>query len=757
MIPVVHSLPLNMGRLILFWDHHESSRYVRWIRHICLTQSSFSLVFQAIDLGSQAGLLLPLQYPKYGIEFSDGVNPGVIRGVYTRVANENRATINGTLGTEPDGPYMIKLVPLDGLGVPIATPIEQAVPFWIWIDRNGTAKDHPMVVFQNGSFDWTHDSSKNTYRWILCPKTQLKERVVPQKWANIPSKEIPANAAFPGVFPGGEPFNTAVAKEKITRLNFVPTNDPNMRGLYWPSITSRGITVTEFIQAYFSTGVIGGTPSLPLLDGPSGEGTVYGATSLHIGHAGSIYGLTPFSFFRVSRDGTVKTFAGLRHKRPPIYWEEMHARYNDPESQKNIKGVEVVGNWDPSIPPERRFPWEGWGLVVDSRTTQQDTTVPKIDVGPPFGLLPPHAGSGPVFFSTCRFGRVLKYQFSPNSFDDPTVTEFITGLSDPWGLAIEGNVLYIAERGADRISMYSADDGKRIGDLIANPNGAQFGAVGKVWRKWSPNPFYRLSSGEPNLGPLRAQNILAPEGLFVQDGFCYWGSMAQGEVRRINIATGKVEVCCRPAMSYQIQSYWVEIKLSDGTFGPRGTIFHTTFDNQFFGRPVAHLPIAGTDKDGTSCTHMNVVPYPGIPTATLDKAIWAYADYARGVLRGPGGKTDGGGYATAVGVGNGMLAYASSDGGLAVFTLATLGEALPDYAKATRGYQYFLDKGYSLLYGNHGFGHIDVPLPWGENADCDYWLQLSGHDPVGVPDCSVEQAKLNTVLAKIDAFKRALA
>ena len=665
--------------------------YERFQRHICFDKASRSLQFWAAR---------PLAYPQYRVMVSDGSGTGIERGRYVRTGTEKGGWVAVTFGDEPDGPYMLTMEPLDVAGNPVAAAAESYAPYWVWLDRNGTARDHPLVVFQNGNFDWTHGEEQENgapyYWWYLVPKAKLKTREVPLGFANHPSIETAINAQVPGRFYGGEPFGTAIPGAQITRMNWAATHDVASAQPHRPATTKRGIVVTEGYQGYPHWHFHGSAPRQPMLDGPRGKAVIAYPTAMWMGHGGNIYGCEPFNFWRVNSDGKKTTFAGLRHTKAP-HWEDMESSA-DPLASPF---VEIVGDWDPAIPQARRFPWECWGLTFDMRTAALDRSLPTAD-HPPFGQVLQHSGEGPVAFLTCRFGRILRAQFHaarPN--DPPTMTEFVTGLSDPWGLALDGDVLYVTERTGHRISMWSATDGRSLGNLIELAGSAPGGMVDSE-RRWQV----------PNLAAARMLNILAPEGLHVQDGYAYWGSFAQANVKRINLATREVEVCCRVPI-FNDQSRYVFIALSDGTFGPRNAIFTTTFDNQYRGRPRCYVPDAGVDpSDKQALTHASG---------------WWWTEDGPSVIRGPGGKTSVGIYPMAMAIGNGMLALGSSGHGLDVFIKATLGEPLPNIARAQAGRYKYSAKGYRQLHGNFGWGHVDTPLPWGEDADIDYWLELSGH------------------------------
>ena len=97
--------------------------------------------------------------------------------------------------------------------------------------------------------------------------------------------------------------------------------------------------------------------------------------------------------------------------------------------------------------------------------------------------------------------------------------------------------------------------------------------------------------------------------------------------------------------------------------------------------------------------------------------------------------------ARTVGTNNGKLSYSTTFettenplseggawvGGIGVYWKNTIGDVQPDVARMKRGHDYYVGQGYRLKFGNYGYGHINVPLSWGENVDMDYWLTLSGH------------------------------
>jgi hypothetical protein len=694
----LHRIPIQRPSAMVHFDRHYWPRsYSREQQHTTLFGDTFSLKFWRSAVGG--GKSTPFAYPLYKVFACDGLTRGVQIGSYAPTGTEAFGNLTGSLtALTVDEFYLLSIVPYDSAGQEVTAPVESMIPYWVSVDRRGECTNCPYTIFQNNNWDWIHTDGWY-YWWAKVPKALIKTRVVPLTWFNLPSVDTEINSVTPHVFPGGEPFDTPLPPAQITRINWSVTSDPGQMSMMRPSITSRGIMVTENDQDYSIWNFSQVAPVHHMLDGPRGVANVANVTALWVGHGGSIYGCDTFSFWRYNFRGEKHTFAGLRHKYPP-YWED---------DKMAGPPLEIVGDWDASIPADRRWPWESWGLVFDLRASKHDFTLPTIDL-PPFGPLPQHLGEGPVAFCTCRFGRVLKFQFHKlRPADPPTITEFITGLSDPWGLAIDGDVLYVTERTRHAISMWSADDGRSLGDLLVNPSGKILGTITtdsqRKWRPYAPHD------------QVLAAPIVAPEGLAVQDGWCYWAALAQNQVRRINIATRQIEVGVAelPNVVGSARPHFIHISLSDGTFGPRGTIFTATAHNMSYARPIAWIP-----SPGTVVTELN-----GTVQATHTQR-WTWHGYVSGVIRGPGGSASQI-YPYASAVGNGMLVHGGAGYGLDVFTKATLGEPIANAARIARGRSYYLQQGYRLIHGNFGFGFVDIPLPWGENADLDYTLEQWGH------------------------------
>jgi hypothetical protein len=133
-------------------------------------------------------------------------------------------------------------------------------------------------------------------------------------------------------------------------------------------------------------------------------------------------------------------------------------------------------------------------------------------------------------------------------------------------------------------------------------------------------------------------------------------------------------------------SKYAKIAVSDGTFGPRGTVFCQTWSNAKRADEVGYLPGGGT---------------------------W----------RLPGGTLFGhGGYGAAVAVRAGRLCTGSSDEGV---TRYAIGTAINSTLYAQGEYEY-KHKHLQLLYGHTGISPYGYPAPRGISAAVDYYLDVNG-------------------------------
>jgi hypothetical protein len=462
------------------------------------------------------------------------------------------------------------------------------------------------------------------------------------------------------------PRDTPAFTDKLSRSSLVQTQILPVRPAdeHRPTLTRSGLMSSFTSQVYFWHHLIGRIPRFPLLDGPRGQGSVSMPTHLQVGRNGKVYFCDPWRLGVVSAYGEVKTLAGYRHRTIPTYWEEE-------------ADLELVGDWS-AIPESRRGFHELWGMTWDQRTLGTDPNAT------PIGGEQPHVTGPRAFVSDTQNNRVCLLTFSPTSRDaPPKVTEFITNLADPWDVVYDSGVLYVSERLAHRISAYDATTGAFLRVVV---QGSALAALNTA------RVPYRLST----LDAARAQPVVAPEGLYVQDGWLYFGSRAMEQVKRVRLSSGAVEVVANLQGDNNMQ--YVKIAVSDGTFGPRGTVFDVTWSPGYYGFPTAYLP------DGTLWNYLYGYDgdEPGLPYATN-------------------------GYPTGVAVAAGRLVWGSAVEGLVMLSKAASNETRYDYTRYKRGEKEYISRGYPLLYGHAGWGFFGIPLPWGQSADMDYFLAAQGH------------------------------
>lgn len=678
-VPAIVNVPFDAAALTADLLQYPGGRYERFKDVLVFTADAIALKFQVTDFSAGGSTAVSFGYPRYALHVSsvlpDGtLTPGGKRASYVRQSTERVGTLVGAFGNEADGPVMLTIVgyDVDGKGTPLMT-------HGAYLDRNGEAKGHPMTIMQTCSRDWITLATMRparpfVYQYVIVGKSTLNTtRVTP---------------LAPRL---GVPFSLVLPAANITRIDYAVGSD----GVGCPPcITASGITTTEARQNYSFSDVIAKVPRLPLLDGDRGVCTTPYTTDLVCGRNGKLYGANPWQAWVMDATGHKRTLYGIRHLYPPI-WSE--ATLDGPE-------VEVVGDWDSSIPLTERHAWESWGMAWDTRTLAIAGGAPI----PPGETEHPHIGAGPVHFRTDRHGYILRVQFDGHKHTTPAKVQRWLPAEDPWGIFYNAGKIYTTERGENRISIWSADNqGHYLGDLIAEPAAADLGMIDPLGRRWSGAPYAEC----------RTLAIVAPEGLQLLDGYVYWGSLAQREVRRMPLHGGPVEVCCRPSIGGN--SRYVYIAISDGNFGPRGTLFVTTWENETMGRPEAFLPAPGLALDGVPLTH---------------GTRWKWQTFAADVPHGPGGAWGSDGYASAVAVGRmsvtgrpeeptfGALACSSATGNISVYLQAdpTLDGTPIDYVSARRGGDYYRAN-FQVLHGPWCAGP-DLPLPWGADPDCDYFM-----------------------------------
>lgn len=619
--PGLTSQAMNLSTMIVFDAWHEASRYERYQRLTVLTGATATLKIHGENLAG-GGALRPLLASQYRL-----LVDGVPMATATIASGAIRASFSLDLNPLRQGWH--------AFDVDTAGTVETCPRWFMYVDKGLPRTDNTAPV-ASGSYDVAHRATRHYYG-------ALPVSVKPQAWP-LPPRECPV-------------FSEALHYSQLYRENIAPTREGNILRL---NRSEKGVVNTFNKQAYFWSDLIRKQPPLPLLDGPRNVGTFMMPTTILVTRQGGAYFADPWRVGRVAPDGTITTRAGYRHK-------DMASYYGGAQE------LELVGDWS-AIPEPRRGFHEIWGLAWDAGSLAVDPNKPPIDGENP------HATGPRLFVADSQNNRVVLLTFKPDNHDVPVVTEFLTGLQDPWDVAWAGGVLYVSERKAHRIAAYDAVTGRFLRTVVS---GLALATI-DVNREVRP-----LS----DIATLRGQPCVAPEGLFHQDGWLYFGSKAQGEVRKVDLATGELKVVCAPTIDGN--SKFMKIALSDGTFGPRGTVFSWTWSLGAFGMPMAFLP------NGTR---------------------WGYHTHEY-ISRGKGGKWETLGYASAGGIGMGRLLTGSSQEGLIQISKALPTDPAPNPTQLIAGQRQFIERGLNLLHGHHGFGHYGLVLPWGESAAIDYYLK----------------------------------
>lgn len=443
------------------------------------------------------------------------------------------------------------------------------------------------------------------------------------------------------------PFRHLVA---CTQLVIGRTDDD-----YRPCRTVSGTLTTANRQKYNYFDMDAEFPMYPLLDGPRGRANLFSPTSLHLGRNDKVYFTDNWRFGVVEADGRIRTLAGYRSPEPAAYWQgpQNHA---------------LVGDWS-AVPAARRGFWNLWGMAWDERTLTTDPAAP------PIGGEQPHV-TGPVaFLADTLKNRVCKVEFSPTDRAAPAkITEFITGLGNPWNVIFENGRLHVSERTGNRISTWDATTGAFI-SAFATPG---------------------------------------PEGMCLQDGVLTYGALATKSIRKRDLATGAdalhVDLTKVKDKQYIISlvngnSRFINVSISDGTFGPRGMLALAMWTNLYYGLPNMLAP-DGSMHNWLWAPNRDTLPGQSWPGNDGNPAF---------------------GYPTAVVVGKGRMIYGASNEGLLQFSKALPTDMQTPTPAYLAGLRQWYDRGYQISHGHYGMGLYGLPLPWGVTPEIDAFLTAHGH------------------------------
>ena len=625
--PAITEEAVSLSRVMLFDTQHRSSRYERYQNEHIVTGPT-ALKFRLFNIAT-GGAILPMPGGEYGL---------VVDGVDHSKLTLASGAMTGSFAFDPAGHAK------GWRRIQVREPSGALSPSWFI--HIGTTRVDDTAPVATSVYSWTHGDG------------------VKHRWAMVPWNAKPAPYPVPlRMWPS---FNTPVPGKELHLSQLVPSPGTKL-------INGGNDVYSAFNrQSYFFSDLVKATSPLPLLDGPAGTATMPMATHIEVGRATATldpaskpvratYVLNSWALARIDENGTKKTLVGLRG------WPG---------------AFELVGDWS-AIPVERRGLREAWAFRFKPSSLTVDVTAPLIDGRPP------HIGNPIGFIADTQHNRILKLEADGRSHDTPwKVTEFITGLGDPFGMVVWENEIIVSERLAHRISAWDADTG----------------AFKRVVLQCTGTSDYRLDSArEPirRTGTLEAEALarrralpcIAPEGMDLVGDTLYFGSWAQAQVRRLNLRTGALSV--QGNVPVDGNSNFMIVAVSRGDFGPEGTAFATTWSIANSGFPVAIKP------DGTQWYYRSNVS--GAPTA------------GRGPVWGSFG------YGSAVGVGLGRMVFSTSDFAINQVGLATAADPVVNITTYKAGK---LDP---LLYVQNGHSPYGYPLPWGKDAATDYRMTIHGH------------------------------
>ena len=637
---VVVTVPLNPARLLVPRTHlRDSTTYERFQTPEIVDGPSWVFEFRALNGAQQRPFSAA-----YAV-FVDGVDSGiVVTGITGTIA---RATL-----TLSPGWHMVEA----------AAPGETCIPAFVFVQGGPEPTMRPVWL---GSHDVEHGNGLAWTQYVWVPMAYQPTA------APLPARKH-------------EPFSGKLARRDLFAEELVPVQ----RGdLYRPRLT-RGVVTSCNAQNYLISPVLLAYGGAAQLDGPRGVGTVTGPTHLQVGriHAdgsAAIYFSEGNRIGKVSADGTVTTLCGARSRSP---------------AARSLPSVaadyDLVGDWS-AVPASERGIVETWGFAWRPSSLAVDNDSPLVEHAG--GLEHVHSSPGPqLIVADSQRNRLLRLQFPADRHAEAVVSVLAGNLADPWDVVCPddgSDLAYVAERGADCISIVRMSDGARLGPLVAGARGL----VGYQQRR-----MVRLAT----LDKVRAQPCIAPEGLAYQDGWVYWASLAQRQIRRCNVATREVQVLLTiedQRILNDIGSQYAKISLSDGTFLPRGSIAISSWNSD----------------EGI----------PGIWAREPDGSYAWWPLLAAG-NEGPGLPWMSNQYGSASAFGAGMLVLGSSLEGLTVISKAQ-GEARIDWARdyLPAWTEYRKTRGLHMLHGDAALPFYGLPLPWGASPLTNRWLEMQGRTP----------------------------
>jgi hypothetical protein len=737
--PVYNQRVLNTSRVLQFLAFNGTGRYVRFVRNMWLPQGTTKLNFNVAAYGGTNPAFQATSYQC--VVYPEGdTTAGVVvatEAVTAGAGTDRFESVN--LSAIPSGWHLFDIRP-----TPPQTTDETCAMFWMYVGEASAWHFKEWAPVQSGSWTLNHEDPGSFW------------------WGKVPAFIDPPTIPVPEstrIFPS---FSTPVSKSDLYRRNLVSpcvNGDPNfVRVLsaeegsqYNTSALTTG--ALEGVRSSFQPHGYGfnvlanETPQLVMRDGPFGVGLIASLTHCEIGTAAPVdgdgntivienrYFTDAWSMGKIRKTGEIKRMAGYRHD--------------------ELAGRILLGDWSRIEMAGKKLGFhETWGLAWDERSFTSQETHPPI---PGERNLRPHESGIQAFVTDSQNHRVLSLKFDRYEHDSPPIVsvfmesqndegqyapagwagaDFQAGLGgDPWDCVAKAGILYISERMRNRVSMWDIDTRTYIGNIIAGPEYtptgfyAGYGNIGYVQDgrhptndnddHWIRRTFTKVSGYSSHWSnwqvvPTYVQqpDIIMPEGLYIMDNWLYVGSAVTGLVRRVDLTDNTlIETPFKFQPTSDIaNSLYCKVTVSDGTFGPRHTVFAMTWEKDAHSLPFTRIPQTEAQKASGE---------PG--------DVWALSDAAN-VEMGRGPQWNSLGYTCGVGQYGGRLLVATADYGMFEISHYTAGDVALNDTLYAQGRDAFEANAGRLKYGIAGYRPWKgTALPWGESTAKDYYLTSNYH------------------------------
>lgn len=531
--PTLNSRPFSPGPLrgsvLVFREWLDGDRYDRYQKNQILTGTTANMQFRGISwYPNPGGASRQLGGSLYTLKLRpttfDNSAPWVDHASVTVTPNTvTSATFVVRCSELTEGWYEFDI---DTHGSSSAGYTEVVVPFMAYVDRGGPAQTDRVPLLTD------------TYA------LQLKGAITIY-WGCSPPGGAPAfpyqltDQDFPSITNFPSPLNATIMRDMIVIGEHNATDRQITR-------LANGALTTFNKMPYAWQDAVNKYPRFPLLDGPRGVGNL--STLFHAGvdRHGGMYGADPWRIVRVMPDGKMVTRCGYRHRGPYAVNYTLINNNDSVATFMSRNDVELIGDWS-AIPQSRWGFHEIWGLAWDQNSLGLDNDSPT-QVNPTTGAIEhSHATNPRLFVTDSQNNRVLLLTFTKDSFSaEPVVTEFLTGLADPWDIAWHDDSIYVTERKGHRVAKYDATGATGVlQDVLVNGQALSTVDVNRI-------PVMIGS-----LYDVQRQDCVGPEGCFIQDGFLYFGSSVMRKVMKVNLTTKAVTSAAQQKPLYQ--NIWADM------------------------------------------------------------------------------------------------------------------------------------------------------------------------------------------------------